>query len=215
MTTIQFKSKGKFYESIKCGFEYSLLAPPDYNAYHAPIQCKDFLTDAFWCENEKTPISIYNFNWEPGNIKLGLPWYYMGLTHSDHSDFGKFAGAMQKVLREFDTALGFKRSTVTSSNNGKALLVQFSGAWTKKPVLVSAITQIVRMTPGYDDGDVHDWLKSLKTPFIPYDIGRMSSIIPRLLDMLKGKHPEQTYNQYHSVGDVHACGGLVECKWEI
>ena len=213
MNTITFKPKQRFCESISCGFEYSLL-DDTYTAYHAPIQCKDYFSDLFWCEYMQKAATVYRFSWTPGVVKLDQNWYHMGLVHSRYPDFGKYAGPVEAVLQEFDSALGFERSKVESANENRALLVKFSGGWTKKPMLISAFSQIIRLAPPYAGGGVRPWLKDLNGTFVNYDNGCISETRRRLLAMLEGKLPEQTYQQYAIVSDVHCLSGLRSVVWK-
>ena len=214
MTAITFKPKQRFCESISCGFEYSLL-DDTYTAYHAPIQCKDFFSDLFWCEYMRKAETVYKFGWTPGTVKLDQSWYHMGLVHSGYPDFGKYAGPVEAVLQEFDSALGFERSKVESANKNSALLVKFSSDWTKKPMLISAFSLIVRLAPLYTGGGVRSWFKDMNKTFVPYDSHSISEVKRRLLVMLEGKLPEQTYQQYGSATDVHCGGGLLSVSWQI
>lgn len=213
MTTITFKPKKYFNESIKCGFEYSLL-DDTYTAYHAPIQCKDYFSDLFWCEYMRKAESVYGFGWTPGVVKLDQSWYHMGLVHSGYPDFGKYVGPVEAVLQEFDSALGFGMSRVEPANENRALLVKFSGDWTKKPMLISAFSQIVRLAPSYAGGGVRSWLKDMNKTFVLYDECGISETRRRLLAMLEGKLPEQTYQQYGRAVDVHFLGGLRSVSWK-
>src|SRR3972149_11753234 len=105
------------------------MLDPTYKAYCGPIQCKDFITDAFWSEHMRKPLEVYGFKWSPPRMSLDDPWYYLGLRHSQEPLLGKYAGSTQEFVREFDEALGFKRTCVESANDGAALLVKYSKAW--------------------------------------------------------------------------------------
>lgn len=207
MIQITFKPKKHFSEAIAAGFEYSLL-DSTYKAYHSPVQCKDFLTDAFWSEACHTPISIYSFEWKPGTIELNQPWYYMGLKYSKEP-IGAYAKPVQDFIQEFDMALGFKKTTAIPV--GDSLLLKFSGAWVKKPVLVSVFTQLVRLGPRYDGSDIKHWVEKPGIPFIPYDSERLNGIIPRLLKLLDGRVPNLTYKDYSDVRLAHSSSGLYNC----
>jgi hypothetical protein len=209
-------SKGGFAEIYADGLRFSLVkrvAPEMYEAYHASTCCKDFFTDIFWSERMGKPTSIHGFSWAPGTLSLNEPWYYMALEHS--KDISALEIRLQWFMNEFDKAYGFPLTQVKGV--GSKLLIAFANEWTRRPVLVSMVTAIMRVGLMADAPDVKDAFAQLLragNPFGQYDKLEFNKqgVVPLILKSLETKtapHPNQTFEQYKEAYACHHAGGLI------
>ena len=211
MLKVKLQSKSRLSEIVHYGFEYSLLNE-ELEALHQPVQCKDFLTDAFWSEHTKQPCSIYGFNWTPGTMAINEPWYRLALRYKDQ-DIQGWKIPMALFMGRFDKAFGFKYTRVDSANDNTVLVVKFDGGWTKQPILVSTFSQLLRLAATYDGvTPILTWLKDRhidKAVLCSEDAGRISQYIENLKRMMKDGIPKQTYAEYTDLWRVHGDSGLI------
>jgi hypothetical protein len=216
--------KGQFAEIYDDGLRFSLMkrvSPDVYEAYRPNTCCKDFFTDAFWAETNGKATSIHGFSWNPGMMSLDEPWYYMVLEHS--SDLADMASNVRHLLNAFEYAYDFPLSQVKAV--GKKLLVAFTNEWTRRPVLISMVTALMRLGLIYKgssgnfrtEDDLKKFFANLLkegNPFGEYDSSefRKAGVIPTILDSFHSgnpPHPDQTFEQYKEAYSCHHRGGLI------
>lgn len=215
---IEWPAKKSFIEGVHYGFEYVLL-DPKCKPLHAPVQCKDFLTDAFWSEATGKPASIYGFTWKPGTLDPKAETFRIALKYKDESMAAR-KGALQAFLSILEGGLGYMpKSTVRLDESKKILVVTFPRAWTVKPVLVSAFLLFLRMGCVYDGTVVKPWVRKFAegkiTPLAAVDTAYVKQAQDRINDFLDGKAMfTQTYAQYTQdrIGDLHSRSGIVNWK---
>lgn len=212
MRTITFAPQKRFFEGINYGFQYSLL-DPKYVAYHAPVQCKDFLSDAFWSEYTRTEIvDVYGFSWKPGTLSpFPAPVYRLGIIYKEQ-DMQAWVGPLAAFLNEWERRLGFAASEVDPANGGKATAITFSCEWTRMPILLSAFLCFVRLGVTYDPRmSLGDYLENAKTSLTGVDLDylRAPQAVPRVQRLLRGdSNFRQTWTQYTDVYTVHGYSGI-------
>lgn len=199
-------------EAFNYGFTMALL-DDKFRALHPPVNCKDYFQDLFWTEHHEKPSEVYGFEWSPGTISLKRPTYYMGCRHSS-IEIGKNRLNWQTFVNTWDYKRGY-RLTKIRLDTPKSVLVEFDGAWTKKPVLMSAFTSILRMGSVYDEksdsNNIWEWLLARQKPsyhtgHASPDFSRLRTILPRLKRLAEGMEPKQTYQEYESPHEAHERG---------
>ena len=194
-------------EEFTYGFTFSSLSPKRLVAQHAPVNCKDFLTDVWWSEYTGRPSGkIYGFSWNPGTLPVTDPVRRIALCYT--GDITSYKDGLGKLLREFDVAQGASPSEIRVANKGAVLIVSFDPFWTSRPYLISAYTSLMRMGFGYADEGVAKYLKQNKF-LCEIDRSRSYHITPRLLAMLNGRAWPQTYHQFPTAYLAHNGGGIL------
>ena len=186
------------------GFTYQLVDDGGH-ALHAPCACKEYLTDIMWAESTNTAIrTSYGLQWEPGLLPKTNE-YHLALRDGAKSVSACRSG-LQTFLNWIEAPAGIDLSTVEEDTTGTSLISSFSAAWTKKPYLISAYTQLLRLGMRYTEGDPLLFLKTLRHQSM--DGYRLPVILPRLMAIREGRSWPQRYEDYRGVDEVHSAGGL-------
>lgn len=215
---INWPAKKSFCEAVKFGFEYVLLDPKRV-PLHAPIQCKDFLTDVFWSEHVGKPVSIYGFSWKPGMLDPKAKTFMIACKYNDQS-MSPYVGPVQKLLKTFEDELGYRpTSHAALDDSERIMVVTFPRAWTVKPIHVSAFSLLLRMGCTYDGSKLKDWLPGVAEGSIKMlagcDVSYVKRALPRLLDMAKGNAAfKQAYSDYgpENTSMLHHSSGIVNWR---
>lgn len=203
----------KYSESANGGFLYWLIDEKG-KSLHAKVQCKDFFTDAMWTEHVGKDSKVCGFEWKAGTINVGEGcWLRMAVMSP--VPLRDKAPKLQEFMAEIEEKLRFPRTIVEPYEHDKAyLLLKFSTAWTERPYLISAFTQLVRLGPTYDGSGVVKWLSKLTgNPVCSYDNHRLPAVAERIGRMMQGEvWKEETHAKYTQAQDAHFRGGLVSIK---
>ena len=212
MRKVTLRTDKSFAEIYSSGLEYSLLNK-DLVAYHAPVFCKDFFTDVFWSESHKQATTIHGFSWKPGMLDPRSSTFAMALGYK-----GKTlnAGRIQAFLNAFEDRFRMPTSRAFEANDG-LVVVLFNKAWTVRPVLISLVTALMRLAPGWDGTGPVAFVRRIASkgnPYGVYDSSEFSKagVLTKLQECWDSRslpHPNQTYGQYDSPFKAHHSGGFI------
>jgi len=193
----------------------------EYKELMSPVMCKDYITDAFWSEHSKKPISIYGFNWTSGTIDPSKVVYRIGLKFGNDDDAQKTTNVID-LINLWDKALGFKPSQLLKTNDIKNRVLEVDRAWTEQPIRISLLTLMLRMGTAYTPGEgleaflnntktnINTGKKGLRALIHSGDGMHVAQAQNLILKIYKeGKFPAQTYAQYKSHSEIHNRSGIV------
>ena len=191
--------------SAKSAVEYSFLEKG--TAVHAPVTCKDFLTDVLWSEYTKNRVSIYSFNYSPGKLSL-VPRMNLALSYETQSLEG-CKDALQTFINLIEDCLDFPKSIITAHK--KILVVDFDKEWTTHLVKGSFFTWMLRCGLTYPGGEVLEHLNQIKKQGNRYanlDANHLTpnviKIISTLLDQKKFIASLDVLYEHYGSADIHA-----------
>lgn len=196
-------------ESFHYGFRYSMLDLKGENSLHQPVNCKDYITDIFWSENQRKDIEIYGFKWFPGILDISAQRFWIALTLSKEK-LGLRHASMAEFLNFFEAQRGIPPSLTFSANDGDILAVNFDREWTVKPVIVSIFTSLLRVGSAYDHGNPIEYFAALNIgsspPHIFPDLSRRDTVLPKIMKFLAGAHIKQEFSSFIGANDIHLSG---------
>lgn len=228
--TVTFKKFTHLIEGVHNGFTFSLLDDSD-TTMHTEAQCKDYFQDLWWAENTGKPADVWGFKWKPGTIELDVPTYRFALKDKNGEYVMKDeAPKIVAFLNKFEKALEYSPlSTYEETTDPSVVILTFPAGWTKYNPMVSALTTIIRLGLKYDGSDLADYLAMLGKTFtmkdysyggkapkgfynaMVADMGRFTTIHPRLRALAKGKEANPKWSTFPSGHSAHE-GGIVGYK---
>lgn len=191
---------------IGTGLKFSLLNK-NLEGVHPPVQCKDYIADVFWAETTKAEyFEIYGFKWTSGSFDITTDAFYLAV-HTAQKELAPCRKGVQAFLNAFEDALDFSHSYVSAPSD-TMLLFSFSREWIKRPILISAYLQLIRLGLYYEKGPVIEFLRNKPKFYTTTEGERVGGLIPKLEKLLKGKVPKQKWEDYDSVARLHNMSGL-------
>lgn len=179
---------------------------PEGVGYSEPYSCKDYATDAFWSENHKKDSYVYGFAYKHGTMPLDAEYYFLALNSNKPLD--GYVKGLQAFMNKIEGAMGFRPSTVLTTQDEKIIVLKFPSEWTKQPFLVSALTQFARSGLSFTGGDVIDHLKT-GDMVCSYDKHRMQEVANRTALLMNGNKYNQTWEEYKTANAAHSAAGFI------
>lgn len=187
-----------FDEAVSSGFQYSLLNK-DYQALHPPVQCKDFITDAFGSEILRQPFDMYKFKWNPGTMDITTDWFLIALSNCKSEFSSKEVDGVNISVSNISEALGI--APISTELHDGIIVVDFHKAWIAQPMLLSALMLLLRVGINYSlPMDVMMFLEAVASGSIkvisPLDSRTVNVALPKLMKLIQGVELVQTWEQY-------------------
>lgn len=198
------------------GVQFNLLDPNTFEALHQPTYCKDFLTDVFYAETTGRPTDIWGFTWKQGQLPDSERKCELALR-VPHLDLGDRCDMIQEFLNKWERNMEIPLSLVRPDLSGKLAVVQFDRAWTTRPVMISLLTLLMRLSITYDGTPVPKFIDKIAkngNPYGKYDQGEIGKtgivdLLERIYTSGEHPHPKQTFEQYKNPHGCHHSGGLI------
>jgi len=207
----------KYQQIPNHGFLFALLDETG-RALHTPFECKDYLQDIFYSENNRRRATIWGMSWEPGTISPELEWYYLLLRDRDINLLKK-APSMLKFLHYFEDAQGFQKSSIlVYDDDPHTVVLKFSGEWTKNSGILSTFSTCIRLSGPYkvSSGDPMEFLRAtyrdyrksgkISPEYSEVDYERLPRFFSRLLAFSRGYKVPGTWEDTPNVQSAHDHG---------
>lgn len=200
-----------FDEAVSSGFQYSLLNE-QYQALHPPVQCKDFITDAFGSEILKEPFSLYRFTWKPGTMNVTADWFLIALSIKKSGFSSKQAMAVNGFVNSISEGMGIV--PISTELCDDIIVVDFHKAWIAQPILLSALMLFLRIGVSYQHEGAMSFLNTIALGNVdtitPHDSNIVKVALPKLTRLSQGLKLVQTWGQYtHEPYLLHHSSGIL------
>lgn len=212
VTVNPFKGSMDLCEAVSGAMKLCLLDEGN-TRLHTPIQCKDYLQDAFWSETKKKNVEVYGFVWKPGTLPLDQRRYSLEVSAGSKSSLEGLENSLA-LLHEWERRLKFARTLLWTVGNHPGYVFRLSQAWFKQPIRISTVSLMIRVGTKYTEGrDPIEYLSMLeKTPY-PQDKSVVNTAMKRLTTIWEEKKfPAQTFEQFKEEYEMHNGSGLRDYK---
>lgn len=214
--TVEFSTADGLIEAYGSpSLQYNLL-DANFKGIHAPFRCKDYFQDLFFSEFMEKPVSIYGFSWKPSKAPWAIKDEVLRIAvRYKQIVLKRRIPAAKEFLDQFTTPLGFKPISVYADKTGKIVVFEFNREWITKPVYVSLLTLLMRLSLAYKSGEdtkkFFDRIIAKPDDIGKYDGGYVSQSRAVLEHILGGNkwEPKQDYKQYfNATSTLHNNSGI-------
>lgn len=149
-------------------------------------------------------------------LPKGARKYEMALRYKGEK-LGAKSENIADFLHKWERAMDIPLSTVRPDSTGELAVIQFDAAWPVRPVMVSLLTLLMRLAPGYDGTPVPKYLDRIVkvgNKYGQYDKEELEKegvveLLVKTFESGQHPHPKQTFKQYSDPHGCHHSGGFI------
>jgi hypothetical protein len=134
---------GEIYQSLPIKFGFvNKITEEEYKEVFVPFICRDFFTDALWSEENKKPVTIYGFKYDPSKASYDKDKTRMAVWFPNE-DVVKLFFNNKKYLDKIEEDNKLEPSTYVKVDN-ITFIFDFDKYWQSRAYLMSLLTGLIR-----------------------------------------------------------------------